>query len=98
MADTDDDAAKKRVQEAVWTWTGRVMVLLVVFIFGMFAGWVQWGGGDQGAVALRARTVDLDARLLECKNKQVDIDGKLTVVQSRYDECQKALQKAHATP
>jgi len=44
-----DDEARKRVQEAVWAWSGRIVVLLVVFIFGTFTGWVLWGAGDEGA-------------------------------------------------
>jgi hypothetical protein len=40
--------------------------------------------------------------MLEMKNKRVDVDGKLVVVQSRLDECNKnlsaAASKAAAAP
>ena len=89
-----EDAAKKRVQEAVWTWTGRVIVLLVVFIFGVYAGWVSWGAGDAGAALLRPRVVELQGKYDEQRKKVIDCEGRLTVVQGRLDEVQRAVQKA----
>ena len=91
MSTTEDELAKKQVQEAVWTWAGRIIVLAVVFGFGFFAAWLLWGVGLNGAPALRMRVANQDAELLERKNRQVDIDGKLTVVQGRLDECNRAL-------
>ena len=49
MASQEDEEAKKRVQEAVWAWTQRLLVLAVIFGFGFFAGWVLYGYGPQGA-------------------------------------------------
>jgi hypothetical protein len=89
----EDEEAKKRVQEAVWTWTGRVVVLLVVFIFGTFAGWVMWGAGDAGAVQLRPRVTELESQLGEQRKRVIDCEGKLTVVQGRLDEIQRAMQR-----
>jgi len=96
MAATEDELARKRVQEAVWTWTGRILVLAVVFGFGVFAGWYLWARGVQGAPALRAQVVAQQDQILELKNNRVDIEGKLTVTQGRLSDCQKALEKAKA--
>jgi hypothetical protein len=96
VATLDDEEAKKRVQEAVWAWTGRVVVLAVVFGFGIFAGFLLWGSGMDGAIALRPRVVEMEAQVLEHKNKRVDLDSKLQVTQQRYEECQKALAKTAA--
>lgn len=89
----EDEAAKKRVQEAVWTWMGRVIVLLVVFIFGTFTGWVMWGSGDTGAVQLRPRVSDLETQLGEQKKKVIDCEGRLVVTQGRLDDLTRAMQK-----
>jgi hypothetical protein len=94
VASQEDEEAKKRVQEAVWAWTQRVLVLAVVFGFGFFSGWVLWGYGPQGAPALRVQTVQQDADMVECKNKRVDVEGKLTVTEGRLTQCQNDLQKA----
>jgi hypothetical protein len=96
----EDEAAKKRVQEALWSWVGRIVVLVVVFVFGLFAGWVMWGAGDAGAVQLRPRVVDLESQLTEQKKRVIDCEGRLTVVQGRMEEIQKAMQRAPggATP
>ena len=94
MASQEDEEAKKRVQEAVWAWTQRVLVLAVVFGFGFFSAWVLYGYGPQGAPALRVQTVQQDADMVECKNKRVDVEGKLTVTEGRLTQCQNDLQKA----
>ena len=91
MATTEDELAKKQVQEAVWTWAGRAIVVAVVFGFGFFAAWLMWGVGERGAPALRVAKENLDAQLLDFKNRRVDIEGKLVVVQGRSDECNRSL-------
>jgi len=94
LASQEDEEAKKRVQEAVWAWTQRILVLAVTFGFGFFAGWVLWGYGPQGAPFLRDQVVKQDEALVDCKNKRVDVDGKLTVTEGRLTQCQPDLQKA----
>lgn len=93
----DDEAAKKRVQEAAWQWTQRFLVLAVVFGFGFFAAWLAYGYGPQGAPALRLETERLNAELVDRKNKQVDIEGKLTVAEGRLTQCNTELTKARTT-
>ena len=92
--DISDDDAKKRVQEAVWTWAVRLVVLLVVFIFGTFTGWVLWGAGDEGAVQLRQQYPEMQGKYEEQRKKVIDCEGKLVVVQGRLDEIQRAMQKS----
>ena len=95
MATIDEDAAsRKRVQEAVWTWLGRLIVLAVVFIFGVYTGWVEWGAGDAGAMQLRPHVVELDGLLGEQRKRVIDCEGRLTVVQGRLEEMQKVMQRA----
>ncbi|MFN8544220.1 MAG: hypothetical protein U0807_08435 [Candidatus Binatia bacterium] len=96
MATLEDEEAKKQVQEAVWQWTLRVIVLAVTFGFGFFAAWVQWGSGEMGAPALRDVKTQLEAQVLELKNKRVETEGKVVVLQTRLEECQKNLNKAAA--
>jgi hypothetical protein len=96
MAATEDELAKQKVQEAVWQWTGRIIVLAVVFGFGFFASYILWGNGMNGAIELRKRVEQQDAQILDLKNKQVDVTGKLTVIQSRLDEAIGNLAKCRA--
>jgi len=96
MAATEDELAKQKVQEAVWQWTGRLIVLAVTFGFGFFAAFILWGNGLNGAPALRILREQQEAQILERKNKEVDLSGKLTVIQSRLDQCVSDLQKARA--
>ena len=96
MATTEDELAKRQVKEAVWMWTGRLLVLAVTFGFGFFAGFLLWGAGQEGAPALRAYRDRIDAQMLECKNKRVDLEGQLTVYKSRLDSTLAELAKARA--
>ena len=96
MAATEDELAKQKVQEAVWQWTGRFIVLAVTFGFGFFAAFILWGNGLNGAPALRVLKEQQEAQILERKNKEVDLSGKLTVIQSRLEQCITDLQKARA--
>ncbi len=103
MATLEDDDAKRRVQEATWEWIQRIIVLAVTFGLGFFAAYVQWGSGLEGAPALRQGKIEMEQQILEMKNKRVDLDGKITVLTSRLEECQKNLNKlahpdAAATP
>src|SRR5437763_1701477 len=96
MAATEDELAKQKVKEAFWQWTGRFIVLAVTFGFGFFAAFILWGNGLNGAPALRILKEQQEAQILERKNKEVDLSGKLTVIQSRLDQCIADLQKARA--
>jgi len=98
MAASEDELAKKQVQEAVWMWTGRIVVLAVVFGFGLFSGWYLWARGLEGAPYLRQKVVEMDAQLLEFKNKRVDVEGQLVVIKGRLDQCQTDLSKARSAP
>lgn len=91
---TDDELAKQRVQEALWQWTQRLLVLAVTFGFGYFAAWVFYGYGPDGAPALRELRTKHEAEIVDRKNKQVDIEGKLTVAETRLTQCNGDLQKA----
>jgi len=94
MVATEDELAKKTIQDAVWAWAGRILTLLVVFGFGWFSGWVMYGSGVQGAPALRGQVPKLESTITDLKNQRVDIDGRLTVSEGRLAQCNKALQEA----
>jgi len=97
MATSEDELAKQRVQEAVWMWTGRLLVLAVTFGFGFFAAWLLWGSGASGAPVLRQRVEQMDAQIVDLKKQRTDIDGQKVVCQGRLDQCLTDLQKARAT-
>lgn len=96
MSATEDELAKKTIQDAIWTWAGRILTLLVVFGGGFFVGWVMYGSGQEGAPALRQRVPQLEATITELKNQRVGIEGRLTVTEGRLEQCNRALQEARA--
>jgi hypothetical protein len=96
MAATEDELAKQRVQEAIWTWTGRLLVLAVTFGFGFFTAWLLWGAGVTGAPILRQKVEQMDAQILDLKKQRQDIDGQKVVCNGRLEQCLTDLQKARA--
>lgn len=96
MSATEDELAKKTIQDAVWTWAGRILTLLVVFGGGWFVGWIMYGSGLTGAPALREKVPQIEATIIELKNQRVGIEGRLTVTEGRLEQCNKALQEARA--
>ena len=97
MAATEDELAKQRVQEAIWTWTGRLITYAVTFGFGFFAAWLLWGAGMTGAPVLRQRVEQMDAQIIDLKKQRQDIDGQKVVCNGRLDQCLNDLQKARAS-
>jgi hypothetical protein len=98
MVATEDELARKTIQDAIWAWAGRIITLLVVFGFGWFAGWIMYGTGIEGAPALRTKVPQLEATITELKNQRVGIEGRLTVTEGRLEQCNKALQDARNAP
>lgn len=96
MNKQEEEEAKQRVKEATWEWIQRALVLATTFGFGFFTSWVLYGYGPEGAPALRIQTVKQDETIVECKNKNVDVEGKLTVSEGRMTQCQNDLVKARA--
>jgi hypothetical protein len=94
MVATEDELAKKTIQDAIWSWAGRILTLLVVFGFGWFSGWIMYGSGMEGAPALREKVPQLESTITDLKNQRVGIEGRLTVAEGRLAECNKSLQDA----
>ena len=94
MVATEDELAKKTIQDAVWAWAGRILTLLVVFGFGWFAGWIMYGSGIEGAPELRKKVPQLESSITDLKNQRVGIEGRLTVTEGRLAQCNKSLQEA----
>lgn len=79
MGVDDEAAARREVREAVWTWTGRAVVLLVAFLAGMFAGWTAWGAGELGAPRLRVKVAELEKQVRDLKNEREALNAKLAL-------------------
>lgn len=93
MDQIDEAAAKARVQEALWAWLQRALVLAVAFGFGFFASWLLYGSGAEGAPALRKLSAEQQAQILDLKNNKIDIQGQLEVATGRLKRCETDKQK-----
>ncbi|HEV7732858.1 MAG TPA: hypothetical protein VGR62_11875 [Candidatus Binatia bacterium] len=93
MSSIEDEESKKRIQEAVWDGTQKLIVLLVVFGGGFFAAWLAYGYGPNGAPALRDKVTAQESSYVDVNKKRVDAEGKATVVEGQLQRCQADLQK-----
>ena len=93
MDQIDEAAAKERVQQAMWEWLQRALVLSVAFGFGFFAAWIMYGSGAEGAPSLRKLSKEQSAQILDLKNNQIDIQGQLEVATGRLQRCESERQK-----
>ena len=93
MDKTQEAAAKARVQEALWQWLTRGLVLGVAFGFGFFASWIMYASGEQGAPNLRIVSEEQAAQLVELKNNKIDVQGQLEVATDRLGRCETEKQK-----
>ena len=96
MASSEDDLAKKEVQEAIWDWAGKFVALAAVFILGFFASWWLWGYGPNGAPELRAAKEVMASQLTDLQKKRIDAEGRATVLDGQLGQCRADLAKARA--
>jgi hypothetical protein len=98
VASAEDEAAKARVQEVLWQWTQRLIVLAVVFIFGFFAAYVLYGYGPDGAPALREDKAALTAKVEDLNKKRLDAEGRAEVLQGQLNLCRNPPKPTQPTP
>jgi len=96
-----EKSAADQVKDAVWVYTQRVIVALLVFGGGLFLGHQLWGAGENGQPALIERVAKLDQDFNRVKNEREDCQKVLQVTQSRKETADKelaALKAKAATP
>jgi hypothetical protein len=86
-----DKSPGDQVKDAVWVYTQRVIVLLLVFGGGLFLGYQLWGSGDMGQPALSERVAKLDQDMTRIKNEREDCQKVLQVTQTRKEAADKEL-------
>ena len=82
----DDFDPKKRVQELIWSWAQRLLVLGVVLGAGYFWSYLTYGQGPDGAPALRSTVIGLKADVDRITKEKEDLRSKFEVVSPRLDE------------
>lgn len=96
-----EKSAADQVKEAVWQYTQSGLVLLVVFLAGVFLGFQLWGAGEQGAPMLRRLKVENDQKINKLTNEREDCNKVLQVTRERQGATEKelaALKAKAATP
>jgi hypothetical protein len=91
-----DKSPAAQVKEAAWTYTAWALVLVVVFLAGLFLGYSLWGSGDMGQPALVKRTAKLEEDINRIKNEREDCQKVREVTETRKASCEKELEALKA--
>ena len=72
MATSEDDLAKKDIQDAIWDWGGKLAALGAVALLAFFSAWWLWGYGPNGAPALSGspRPIHISKRSPRCCSRR----------------------------
>jgi uncharacterized protein (DUF3084 family) len=84
----------EEVKEAVWTYTGWAVILLVCVGAGVFIGHLLWGD----ATLLRTQLSEATEQVNTLKNERETIKTQLSVATRDKEVCQKKLTDAAAAP
>ncbi|RMD80987.1 MAG: hypothetical protein D6815_12910 [Candidatus Dadabacteria bacterium] len=92
MADTEK-SAEEQLHDAVWTWVQRLVIALVLFGAGLFAGYYQWGD----AIELRKQNKELQDRIVDLKNERETLSTQIARERRDKEVCQRDLRELKKT-
>ena len=78
---------QEQVKEAVWTYTGWVVIVLACIGAGVFVGYTMWGDAPR----LRQEVSRLDKRVGDLKNERESLQTQIAMTTRDRDQCQQAL-------
>ena len=89
MSEPEKSAADE-LKEAVWEWTQRVVVALVLFGGGILAAWFMWGDAAQ----LRQTNKELQDQVVDLKNQRETLNTRIAREARDKEVCIRDLREA----
>ena len=87
MADVEK-SAEEQLQEAVWTWVGRVVMAAALIGAGLFAGYYNWGD----AIGLRQDNKVLQDTIVDLKNQRETLSTRISRERRDKEVCRRELR------
>jgi hypothetical protein len=88
----EDSAEQKQLQEKVWTFAQRGVVLLVAMLAGVFVGYQIWGQ----AGALKEQVAKLEERVNILQKERDTLNSQKAIIDRDKKEVEKRLQDLQA--
>jgi hypothetical protein len=88
----EDSAEQKQLQEKVWTFAQRGVVLLVAMLAGVFIGYQIWGQ----AGALKEQVAKLEERVNILQKERDTLNSQKAIIDRDKKEVEKRLQDLQA--
>jgi hypothetical protein len=84
---TDTKSAEAQIKEAVWTYGGWTVLLILTLGAGMALGYIFWGDAPR----LRAEVTDLNQKITAARAERENVQTQLTMTQEEVGRCQRKL-------
>jgi len=84
---TDTKSAEAQIKEAVWTYGGWTVLLVLTLGAGMALGYIFWGDAPR----LRAEVTDLNQKITAARAERENVQTQLTMTQEEVGRCQRKL-------
>jgi len=85
-----EKSAAEELKDAVWEWTQRVVVALVLFGGGILAAWFMWGD----AARLRQTNKELQDQVVDLKNQRETLNTRIAREARDKEVCIRDLRQA----
>jgi hypothetical protein len=83
----EEKTPQEQVKEAIWTYTGWVVIVLACIGAGVFIGFTMWGDSPR----LRQEVARLDKRVGDLKNEREALQTQMAMTTRDRDQCQQSL-------
>ena len=88
----EEKTPQEQIREAIWTYTGWVVVVLVCIGVGVFIGYTWWGD----APVLKQDLTRAERRINDLKNERESLQTQIAMATRDRDECRNQLSQAAA--
>jgi hypothetical protein len=87
---SETKSAEAQIKEAVWTYGGWTVLLVLTLAAGMALGYIFWGDAPR----LRADVTDLNQKISAARAERENVQTQLTMTQEEVGRCQRKLAAA----
>ncbi len=85
----ENKSAEEQLNEAVWTWAGRIVITLVLIGAGFFIGYMTYGDAPQ----VRAELAEAKDEIVNLKNERETLSTRIAREARDKELCEKELRE-----
>jgi predicted negative regulator of RcsB-dependent stress response len=90
----EEKTPQEQIKEAIWTYTGWGVIVLVCIGAGVFIGFTLWGDAPR----LRQEVTRLERRMGDLRNERESLQTQMAMTTRDRDECRQQLERLQEAP